>query len=120
MSSSSIEAVLLAILTGIVGFVSYIAATRANREQAKAAGKGIDAQAFDRAKDIYLSALETARADLGATRADLGAARAELTATRADLLAARADMRETTASNERLSVEMAALRAQIKLNGSPG
>jgi hypothetical protein len=98
--------VLLAVLTGIVGFASYMAATRANRETARTAGKSVDAAAFDRAKDIYLAALETARADLAACREDL-------VSTRADLLAARKDMRELTASNERLTVEIAALRAKM-------
>ena len=48
MTSSSVEAIALVVLTGMVGFASYIAATRANRETAKAATKSIDAEAFDR------------------------------------------------------------------------
>src|SRR6266705_1303509 len=99
MTSSSVEAIGLALLTGVVGWVSYMAATRANRETALAASKAIDAEAFERAKDIYLAALETARADLAATRL-------ELTSTRQDLLSARADMRDMAISNQRMSVEM--------------
>lgn len=97
----------LAILTGIVGYTSYMAATKANRESARTAGKSVDAAAFERAKDIYLDALETARSDLASTRRDLNECRKEL-------FAARTDMRELTASNQRLSEEVEALRAALE------
>jgi septal ring factor EnvC (AmiA/AmiB activator) len=120
-----LQPALLAVLTGIVGFVAYIASTRANRETARTAGKSIDAEAFDRAKDIYLSALETARADTAATRAELATTRSELSSTRQDLQGARVDlqstrteMREAARSNERLTIEIAKLRAAI--NGANG
>lgn len=56
MGSYIIET-LLALLTGVVGFVSYHNSNRAAKAQAVATEADIDAEAYTRAKGIYESAI---------------------------------------------------------------
>lgn len=84
--------VLLALLTVAVGWGSFFLATRATREQGRAGQRAVDAAAYDRAREIYDSALNTLREELGACRAELNACRAEITQLRNELLTARNNM----------------------------
>lgn len=97
MSSAVVVEILLGLLTAIVGIVTYIAASNANRMQAKVSMIAVDAAAYERAQEIYESALASLRTDL-------------------------ANMREESerlrASNEQLRQEVFALRMEIgKLRG---
>jgi chromosome segregation ATPase len=90
----------------LVAVITIVVAQRANRAQALAAAKAVDAGAYVRAKDIYEAALEAARAERESLIGDLHEARE-------DLRAARADMRELRESNDRLLAEVRQLRAQL-------
>lgn len=113
MTSSVIIEILLALIAAAIGFVSYLQATRANREQTMlataqaAADRGaVDAGAFARAKEIYEGALDTLRAELISTRSEIR----DLRASNDSLLREASDMR---ISNERLRAEIALLRAEF-------
>ena len=58
MDTTLIE-ILLVILAGIVGFIAYLGTKRADKAQAEVAVVTIDAQAYERAQQIYESAIET-------------------------------------------------------------
>lgn len=59
MSSATIVQILLALLTVAVGVGTYLGAGRAGRLQASGTLADIDAKAYERAKMIYESAIDT-------------------------------------------------------------
>ena len=59
MSSSIIIEILLALLAAMVGLGSFVGANRAGRLQATGTLADIDAKAYERAKVIYESAIDT-------------------------------------------------------------
>lgn len=67
MSNLIIE-VLLGLLTGVVGYVSYRGSTRAQKAQAITAKETIDAEAYERAKNIYESAIKALEGHIGQLR----------------------------------------------------
>lgn len=84
--------VFLGLLTLIVGYTSFVMATRTTRIQEKASVRAVDAAAFDRAKQIYEGALDTLRGELVACRADLTTARSDLTTARSEIAGLRIDI----------------------------
>jgi peptidoglycan hydrolase CwlO-like protein len=59
MSQSVIVEILLAVLTLAIGIGSFVGASRANSSQAAGMKASIDAAAYERAKQIYESAIDT-------------------------------------------------------------
>lgn len=64
MSTALIVEILLGVLACIVGVVTFLAASNANRQQARATMTAVDAAAYQRAQQIYESALASLRIDL--------------------------------------------------------
>ena len=59
MTDSTIIEILLAVLAVMIGLGSFIGATRASKAQSEVAIVNIDAQAYERAQNIYESAIST-------------------------------------------------------------
>ena len=59
MSSSIVVEILLAVLAMVVGLGSFVGANRAGKAQTAVTIADIDAQAYERAKGIYESAIDT-------------------------------------------------------------
>jgi predicted nucleic acid-binding Zn-ribbon protein len=57
VSTSLAVEILLGLLTAAIATAAFFAATRANRAQAQAAETAVDAAAYQRAKEIYESAI---------------------------------------------------------------
>jgi len=68
MSPTIIVQILLAVLTVMVGLGAFIGANRANASQAAGAKSAIDAAAYERAKQIYESAIDTLQEQIQALR----------------------------------------------------
>ena len=92
MTSSEVIAILLGVLGPGSALLTWQAATRANRFQAQTAAVSVSAEAYTRAKDIYVSALEAAQEDQAATRRDLAEVRAELRGVQTQLKDARLEI----------------------------
>lgn len=84
--------IILGVMTLAIGFTSFWLATKSTRIQSGAAVKAVDAEAFERAKEIYESALTAVREELVETRKDLSSTRVELADTRNELIAARKEV----------------------------
>jgi septal ring factor EnvC (AmiA/AmiB activator) len=92
--------ILLALLSLAVGFMTYRFSTVAVAQQAKTDRAAVDAGAYERAREIYESALGTLRGDLEACRRDLSETRLQIIALRAD--------------NEKLLAELRSVRAELE------
>lgn len=105
MNADRIIEVLLGLLTLVVGFAGFWLASRSTGIQGKAAVKAVDAGAFERAREIYESAMSTLRGELNDTRSELASARSDLIAARTEIAGLRQDM-------ARLEEEIRLLRQQ--------
>lgn len=104
MSAAVVTDIMLGVLTAAVGFVAFIASTRANREQAKARGLAVDAAAYARAKDIYEGALDSLKEEMERMRAETARVRESNDSLRKSNDALRLEI-------HRLRDEVSALRA---------
>jgi uncharacterized protein with FMN-binding domain len=71
VSSAVVVEILLGLLTAVVAVAAYLSASRANREQAKAAIVAVDAGAYTRAREIYEGALGTLRVEVEGMRMEI-------------------------------------------------
>lgn len=85
MTATLIIEILLGVLTVVVGLGSFLAATHANRLQARSAQMAVDAGAYARAKEIYEGALGELRLELESMRAEIIRLRAEIVLLRSRL-----------------------------------
>lgn len=120
MSSTLVVEILLGLIAAVIGFSSFYQATRANREQARlalaqstATTKAVDAEAYERAREIYEHALNTLRAELRSTGTELHELRDSNEKLSTALREARTEISEVKNSNERLRGEITLLRAEI-------
>jgi uncharacterized coiled-coil DUF342 family protein len=108
------NSVVLGLLFGGVGaaiaVLSYLSATKANREQAKVQRLGVDAAAYSRAKDIYESALAALRQEVIDMRAETLRVRESNDSLRASNDSLRTEI-------QHLHEEVSALRARLDING---
>ena len=95
----------IGVVTAVVAGAAFYLTTRAARTQSQAAIRGVDAGAFDRARQIYEGALDTLREELVACRAELATARSDLTSARNEIAGLRTDIAA-------LKTEIAALRRE--------
>lgn len=102
MSTDRIIEILLAAVTVCIGLAAFWLASKSTRIEGRAAIRTADAGAFERAKDIYESALATLREDLVATRADLATARSDLVTARQEIAALRQDIADLRIQIEHL------------------
>lgn len=94
MTSTIVVEILLGLLTVVVGFVTFMAASRTQRQQHVADRTAVDAAAYERAKEIYESALQTLRADLSSTRSELLTARGEVMSLREEISHLREELKK--------------------------
>lgn len=93
MSSTIIVEILLGLLTIIVGFVTFIAASRTQQQQHIAEKTSVDAAAYARAREIYESALQTLREELSSTRSELLTARGDIMSLRDEIGRLRSELK---------------------------
>lgn len=89
LSSAFVTAVLISVPSVIIAVASYGLSVRAKRETARAALGQIDAEAYNRARGLYESAIDTLRRELADTRSENARLHTELAGLHADLAAAR-------------------------------
>lgn len=94
MDSTVVIEIMLGLLTVTVGFVTFVAASRTQRQQSIEHQTAVDAAAFERAKEIYESALETLQTDLSSTRSELLSARNEIMSLRTEIAVLRDELRK--------------------------
>ena len=110
MSSATIVQILLALLTVAVGVGTYLGAGRAGRLQASGTLADIDAKAYERAKMIYESAIDTLQEHVTGLREQMSVLDGEvakLQATNRSLIAQVTELQDT---NHRLTVQVRELR----------
>lgn len=93
MNSTIIVEILLGLLTLIVGLVTFMAASRTQRQQHMADRTAVDAAAYERAREIYESALQTLREELSSTRSELLTARGDIMALRDEIGRLRSELK---------------------------
>ena len=89
MTADRIIEILLALLSAAVGYASFRLSTKAGEAQDRATAVAVDAAAYDRAKELYESAIMTLRADLGNAREEIGRLNSEVSQLRRDLFEIR-------------------------------
>ena len=89
MSADRVIEILLAVLSGTVGYVSFRLSTKAAEAQDNATEAAVDAAAYDRAKDLYESAIDTLRTDLAAARVEISRLNGEVEQLRTELFKVR-------------------------------
>jgi polyhydroxyalkanoate synthesis regulator phasin len=94
MDSTIVVEILLGLLTVTVGFVTFVAASRTQKQQSLADQTAVDAAAYERAKEIYESALQIMRDDLTSTRSELLSARNEIMTLRGEIATLREELRK--------------------------
>ena len=99
MNAAAVTNILLGVLAGAVGFVAFVSSSRANREQAKTAGRAVDAEAYERARESYEAAIATLKGEISLLRDETGRMRVSNDA-----------LRE---SNDNLRTEIHRLREEI-------
>jgi len=93
VDSTVIVEILLALLTVVTGIVTFIAASRSQAEASKTARAGVDAEAYERARDSYESALKTLRDEVVRLRSDLASARTDIVSLRDEVVRLRQQLR---------------------------
>ena len=104
MDSSLIVEILLGVLSVAIAFGSYIGASRVNRAQAETATTEIDAQAYQRAREIYESAIDALEEHVNRLKVQMVALGEEVT----KLQASNAELHYT---NIRLNVQVKELQS---------
>lgn len=113
MSQSVIVEVLLAVLTVAIGVGSFLGASRANRAQTVGAQAAIDAAAYERAKEIYESAIDTLQEQIQALRVQMTSLDTEVTKlqqTNRNLLLRVTELQDT---NTKLTTQISHLKGKI-------
>ena len=98
MSASVVIEVLLAILSVMIGVGSFLGASRAAKFQATPALAEIDAKAYERAKQIYESAIDTMDEQIKRLHVNIDELNKEVTTlrrTNSDLISEMQEMRIT-------------------------
>jgi len=119
MNADRIIEIFLGLLTVAVGYSSFYLATRSAKVQGDASAKAVDAAAFERAREIYESALDAIRKELTDTRNELRATRDELNSTRNVLITARGELFHASREIDGLRVDIVRLEHQISGRNNP-
>lgn len=92
MSLDRVIEILLGLITCIVAYATFRLSTRTMQSENRASIKAVDAQAYQRAREIYEGAMDTLKDELAETRKDLASARSELDSARNEIIALRRDI----------------------------
>ena len=113
MNDSLIVEILLGVMSVAVAFGSYLGATRAKKAEASAAEADIDAEAFNRAKGIYESAISALENQLGRVRTQLEMLDSQVQALQTTNRELRTQLIELQDSNIELQKTNRVLHAQV-------
>ena len=111
MSSSIIVEILLAVLAAMVGLGSFVGANRAGRLQATGTLADIDAKAYERARVIYESAIDTLNDHVVNLRAQMKSLDEEITRLQATNRSLIQQVSELQSTNRALIVQVSELQA---------
>jgi peptidoglycan hydrolase CwlO-like protein len=113
MSADLIVEIILGVLSACIAAGAFIAATRASRVQAellsdseKAAKAKVDAQAFDRAKTIYESAIATLQEQTRVLQSQVRTLQSEVSKLQNQSTELRAQIRTLQKTNSALGAEL--------------
>jgi peptidoglycan hydrolase CwlO-like protein len=110
MNSSLVIEILLGLLTAVVGYVAYRGSSKAATAQAEAIEADVDAKAYERAKTIYESAIDSLEGHVNRLREQtklLDTEVSKLQQSNADL---RKQVLEMQIANARLENELREIR----------
>jgi len=94
MDSATLVSILLGILPVATAVIAYLGATRTSRNQAKIAIADIDADAYERAKGLYESAIKAQDESISRYRVQLSELTAEVALLRKSNTELKTQMRE--------------------------
>lgn len=102
MSDSLVIEILLSLVAAAIGVGSFVAAGRAAKVQAVAVTAGVEANAYQRATNIYESAIEAMQLQLSRLRGEIAALNAEVEKLRESNQALSDQVTELRVANVRL------------------
>jgi|SRR5690242_5680539 len=111
MSSSVIVEILLAVLAAMVGLGSFVGANRAGRLQATGTLADIDSKAYERAKVIYESAIDTLQDHVLTLRDQMKTLDSEVAKLQATNRSLIQQVSELQATNRDLTIQVSELQA---------
>ena len=94
MDSAILTNILLGLLPIVTAVIAYLGATRTSRNQAEIAIADIDADAYERAKGLYESAIKAQDESIGRYRVQLSELTTEVTLLRKSNTELKTQMRE--------------------------
>jgi predicted nucleic acid-binding Zn-ribbon protein len=109
VSASLVVEVLLGLLTAAVAVAALFSATRANRAQSQAAAAAVDAGAYERAREIYESAIGSLKNQTTDLHTEVVSLRDEVTRLRAQSADLRDEVTRLRSSNTDLKRQIAIL-----------
>jgi len=110
MTTSEIVSAFLGVITAIVALVAYRQSTQAQRATAKAAEIGIDAAAYERAKELYESAIASSVSETDRLQRTVSELRREVTALQTSNSSLVREISKLRTSNVLLRAEIQELR----------
>ena len=110
MSAGALSVLIIGVLGLIVAIATIWLSGHAARTQAGAAVKGVDAAAYDRARELYESAIDNLQEETRRLEAQVASLRAEVAAVHDQAGLLQAEIRKLRQSNDALRRELAALK----------
>lgn len=110
MDTSVVVAIGLGAPAAVISYLSFRAATQANKSQAEAAKVAVDSEAFERARKIYQDAIETLTEQVTQFRAQVKQMDTEMTKLQIRSRELEREVESLHVSNRELERELAALR----------
>lgn len=127
MDNTTIVEILLAVLSVIIGLTSYLGANRVSKQQADNAADDIDAQAYQRAREIYESAINELESHVNRLRVRMESLSDEVGLLRTqnnDMyqvnIRLNLQVRELQSANQVLEAQVATLKKRVDNNENGG
>ena len=105
-----VTTVAIGVVTAVIAFATFYLAARAARAQHQAVVKGVDAEAYDRARGLYESAIDNLQEETRRLEAQVASLRAEVAQVHDQAALLQAEIRKLRSSNDALRRELIALK----------
>jgi predicted nucleic acid-binding Zn-ribbon protein len=112
VSTTLVVEILLALLATGLSAAAFFAATKANRTQAQAATTAVDAAAYERAKSLYESAIDTLQGQTGALHDQVVNLQTEVSRLRTQSADLQSEVTRLRVSNSDLREQVSILKGQ--------
>ena len=100
----------IGVVTAIIAVAAFWLSARAARAQHAAVAKGVDAAAYDRARELYESAIDNLQEETRRLEAQVASLRAEVAQVHDQAGLLQAEIRKLRSSNDALRRELVALK----------